>query len=687
MHARTIVVAAVALLSSNVIAQDRPKFYFPRQVKREISNTTSNSAEDSSSSSTKRDLLGDLLGVLTGGSTAETAAPVASVAPVSSVASVAPGVVKTVIISNTVVVNNGVTTTLGQAPPSSAAATTATGASSVKPPLIVLPTLSLGLSSVLDPLLSSSSATDGITGPSGALGSSGVLAPAPTATTASGVTFSGTGTGVSSSTDTTDPDYETLSPSSSSTGGGLLSSLLGGLNPDPTDTATGIATGTATGTGVTTTFAPSTSESASASSTGLESILSSIISSGTAGTGVTVFPTQSGTNSTTLRVPPVPTVSTGGDISSHRGNGTAIVLPPTTTQKPTSLSATATATATETATDIPTTTAAAVPTTSDWVGSSILIQTTQTGQKATTTSAIPSGIPTTLPQVVAPLTGVPTAKVGYTLIQVGFTYALNYEFVVANSMSSAQIFTYLPKGIAYGLEIPETDVIMHSLQPYDTSRSLNYITTLALAYIPTKVVSNLGIMIHVPVSRLYKNPSEPVAVIMSSINPSIPITVGSGLDGTDPAATTGGDGSSPTSGGKDSTSGNGGLFDSNTQDNQSASAKGMTAGIATGAVAAAAAYGAAMFFIARRYKKRKLSHRRARSLMNPGEMMEATGGSPALPGGAYMSGGRQSTGSGESGSGASGDRQSRGSGRSAGNSARTAQISGPMMAENSLGWN
>lgn len=679
MHARTIVVAAVALLSSNVIAQDRPKFYFPRQVKREISNNTSNSVEDTSSSSTKRDLIGDLLGALTGGAAPETGAPVATVKPVASDVGVAPGVVKTVIVSNTVVVENGVTTTLGQAAPSSAAATTASaGSTGPVPPLIVLPTISLGLSSILDPILSPSSATDGITGPSGVLGSSGVLAPAPTASTASGVTFSGTGTGASS-TGTSDPDYQSLSPSSSSDGGGLLSSIIGGLDPTPTPTPSG----TGTGTGATTTFEPSTSSATpTASSTDLESILSSIISSGTAGTGVTVFPTGSGTtnfptgsgaNSTTHHLPPV---QTGGDTSSHRGNGTAIVLPPpTTTKKPIS------------PTEIPTTTAAeAVPTTSDWVGSSILIQTTQTGAQATTTVAIPSGIPSTLPQVVAPLTGVPAAKVGYTLIQVGFTYALNYQFVVANSMSSAQIFTYLPKGIAYGLEIKESDVIMHSLQPYDTSRSLNYITTLALAYIPTKVVSNLGIMIHVPVSRLYKNPSEPVDIIMSSINPSIPITVGSGLDGSDPAATGSGDGASPTAGGKDSGKGSGGIFDNN-ENNQTPGAKGMTAGIATGAVVAAAAYGAAMFFIARRYKRRKLSHRRARSLMNPGEMMEATGGSPALPGGAYMSGGRQSTGSGESGPGSSGDRQSRGSGRSAGNSARTAQISGPMMAENSLGWN
>ncbi|KFY26144.1 hypothetical protein V493_04249 [Pseudogymnoascus sp. VKM F-4281 (FW-2241)] len=666
MHAQTIIVAAVALLSSNVIAQDRPKFYFPRQVKREISNTTSNSVEDTSSSSTKRDIIGDLLGVLTGGSAPATASPVKSIAPVKSVVDVAPGVVKTVIVSNTVVVNNGVTTTLPPSSPSSSAAgTTASKVSSVKPPLIVLPTLSLDLPSVLDPILPTKSSADGITGPSGILGSSGAVGPAPTGSTPSGVTYSGTGTGVSSSTDL---DYQTLSASSSPSGGGILSSILSGLNPDPTSTSTGAGTGT--GTGATTTFAPSSSTATpSSSSTGLESMISSIISSGTAGTGSTLFPTQSGTNSTTHRVPPVPT---GGDTTSHRGNGTAIVLPPTTTKKPTKPTS-----LTDIPTTIITTSAEAAPTTSDWVGSSILIQTTQSGEKATTTTAVPSGIPSSLPLVVAPINGVPPAMDGFTLIQVGFTYALNYEFVVANSMSSAQIFSYLPKGIAYGLEIKDRDVVMHSLQPFDTSGTLGYITTLALAYIPDDKVSNLGIMIHVPVSRLYKNPSEPVAVIMSSINPAISITVGSGLDGSNPKAPVGGgggDGSTPTPDDKDSGNGNGGIFDDN-ENNQTPGAKGMTAGIATGAVVAAAAYGAAMFFIARRYKRRKLSHRRARSVMNPAEMAEASG-SAALPGGVYMSGGRQSTGSGESGSGSS-----------AGNSARTAQISAPMMAENSLGWN
>ena len=47
-----------------------------------------------------------------------------------------------------------------------------------------------------------------------------------------------------------------------------------------------------------------------------------------------------------------------------------------------------------------------------------------------------------------------------TLIQVGFNYSLNYAFVVANPNSSAQIFMYLPIGLAYGLSIKEDQVTM-----------------------------------------------------------------------------------------------------------------------------------------------------------------------------------------------------------------------------------
>jgi len=195
-----------------------------------------------------------------------------------------------------------------------------------------------------------------------------------------------------------------------------------------------------------------------------------------------------------------------------------------------------------------------------------------------------------------------------------------------------------------------------------------------LAYVPTSWVSTLALDLHLPASAIYNNVDPSVNTLMSYINPAIPITYGSTLSGAAVSGT--GSGSQATS----TSNGNSGVFNTNAQ-NTSSSVKATTAGVAVAAVGAAAAYGAAMFFIARRYKKRKQAHRRSSSLTNPSEMRQS--GSPALLGGAnaFMSGGRTTPGTGGH------DRNSRGSGRSNGNSARTQQISAPMMAENSLGWN
>jgi hypothetical protein len=256
------------------------------------------------------------------------------------------------------------------------------------------------------------------------------------------------------------------------------------------------------------------------------------------------------------------------------------------------------------------------------------------------------------------------------MIQVGFIYALNYAFVVSNPNSSAQIFMFLPKGIANGLSIKEDQVTMHSLNPYDTQNTLGFITTLATAYIPTTMVSTLQAAIHQPISPLYQDPDISVKTLMSYINPAIPLIPGGSIvDGTGTATGTGA--TTTASAG----AGGSGVFSTDTQ-NGAPGSKGTTLAIAVGAVAAAAAYGAAMFFVARRYKKRRSLHRRTSSVMSQSQMRFT--GSPALMGGALMSGGRGTPGNG---------RESRGSGRSAGNSARTVEISAPMMAENSLGWN
>jgi hypothetical protein len=96
-------------------------------------------------------------------------------------------------------------------------------------------------------------------------------------------------------------------------------------------------------------------------------------------------------------------------------------------------------------------------------------------------------------------------------------------------------------------------------------------------------------------------------------------------------------------------------------------------------VAGATLYGAAMFLVARRYKRKNAGHQRSSSVIlggnrRPGEVSALVSGGV---GAGYQSTGRNSGGSGSTDSGSS--RGTHGSGRS--------YISPPMMAENSLGWN
>jgi len=253
------------------------------------------------------------------------------------------------------------------------------------------------------------------------------------------------------------------------------------------------------------------------------------------------------------------------------------------------------------------------------------------------------------------------------LVQVGFDCSLNYPFVVGSGQTSAQIFAWLQPGLVDGLALQSHEVVIHTLTPLPVT---GCVATVAMTFIPKNMYSSLKLGLAIPTSPLYNNNNTSIADLMNKINPAIPLMPGQTVDG----GTTG-TGSGAAASSTVATSGNG--LDSANGQNQSSKAAGATAGFAMLAVGGAMSYGAAMFLVARRYKKKKQSHRRSSSTMAP-EMRYS--GSPAtLMGGAgaFMSGGRSSPGN---------DRNSRGSGRT-GNSARTQQISAPMMAENSLGWN
>jgi hypothetical protein len=258
-----------------------------------------------------------------------------------------------------------------------------------------------------------------------------------------------------------------------------------------------------------------------------------------------------------------------------------------------------------------------------------------------------------MPKVIQPPGGKPTKSANTTLIQLVFYQELNYAFVSTNAASASQIFQYLPQGVGFG--IGAVDIKMQSLQPYDTSKSLGYITTLALVYIPSDYVNQLSIDLHTPNSALYKNPDATVATLMSFLNPALPLIAG----------TTSGDSSATTQSAQASAS-PGSTNGANPFGPDAANgspAKSSAAVVATPVVFASVLYAGAMVMVARRYKKRRQSHQRSSSVPSEGN---------------WMSGGR---------SWGSHSRDSRGSGNTSGRSVRTQQISAPVMSENSLGWN
>jgi hypothetical protein len=250
-------------------------------------------------------------------------------------------------------------------------------------------------------------------------------------------------------------------------------------------------------------------------------------------------------------------------------------------------------------------------------------------------------------------------------------YGLNYEFVVKSSTAVAQIFTYLPMGVSGGLNIPKREMVMQYLQPYNTLPTAGYITTLAMAYIPSEQLDQLSVDILNPKSSLYNEGDASVKTLMSMIDPTVPLLAGSQLNsGGTPINSAG----SSTSSGN---SGEGGAPGSSDTGSTSP-VRPSSVGIAVGAVCGAAVYGAAMFLVARRYKKRKAAHQRSSSVASGGVRRPAET-SNLMSGARHSYGSRFPNGRGSRNSDRSDESGSSRSGRT--------YISPPVMAENSLGWN
>lgn len=140
--------------------------------------------------------------------------------------------------------------------------------------------------------------------------------------------------------------------------------------------------------------------------------------------------------------------------------------------------------------------------------------------QASATGASTSG----LPRAITPETTT-TPGFDYQVITVGFKSALNYPFVVENSISSAQIFQYLPRVLKYPFNGDKSlqDVSVRRLIPY-TASNIDYTITVAEVYFPKDSVKALGSFITTPGSAIYRNPDSVLQALASLIDSRIPLT-------------------------------------------------------------------------------------------------------------------------------------------------------------------
>jgi hypothetical protein len=325
--------------------------------------------------------------------------------------------------------------------------------------------------------------------------------------------------------------------------------------------------------------------------------------------------------------------------------------------------------------------------TNNWLPTTIMFEPTSIPAAPTqaTETSTSTGLPANIPRVILPNDPNKPIPEGSRAIQIGFLFPFNYKFLARNTVAAAQLFKYLPKGLADAGGFSKDRILIEKIVPMDTQSQWGYITALAKIHYPENMLDSLQADLMTPNSPLYNNDLEIVRNLTSVINNKIDI-----FGNTDNGASSdSGDSDDSGSGGNDG-------FGNSGEGDKSAKQKATTAGIAVGAVGLSVMYGAAMFLVARRYKRKKqLGHRRASSIgssQRSSEMQYNGNGSPALMGGALMSRDFSNYGAqgpqGEQAPARPGGRDSHGSGRSGmGNSARTAFISAPVAAENSLGWN
>lgn len=238
---------------------------------------------------------------------------------------------------------------------------------------------------------------------------------------------------------------------------------------------------------------------------------------------------------------------------------------------------------------------APTPNTSDnWLPTTIVAETTNSkpptkttdgdSPKTTGDASQTSGLPSAINPVT---TSVPGKD--YDIVYIGFKSALNYPFVVQHSVSSAQIFEYLPGTIKFPFTSSDKyeDVAVKRLVPF-TADGIDYTITVAELYFPKGSIDALRQFITTQDSKLYRNNDKTEHNLASLIDSRIPLT---GIDLSRNSNSNGG--SSNDYGSMD---GDG--------SNAKISNKGKIAGITVGAAAGFGLYMSLMVLLFKKYKKK-----------------------------------------------------------------------------------
>jgi hypothetical protein len=236
--------------------------------------------------------------------------------------------------------------------------------------------------------------------------------------------------------------------------------------------------------------------------------------------------------------------------------------------------------------------------TTNWLPSQLVTQETTTARAVSRTQltlATSAAMQTSgLPKAITPAT-TSTPGNDYQVVYIGFKSALNYPFVVEHSVSSAQIFEYLPDVLRFPFNSDSSykDITVKRLVPF-TASGIMYTITVAEVYFPTDSTAALAQFIQTPNSLIFRNPQQTENSLAALIDSRIPLT---GLDVSDSKSGSSGSGSSASS--------NNGSLDAAAEQNPTTTGNGRIAGIAIGASAGCALYMTLMLLLFKRFKKKQ----------------------------------------------------------------------------------